>query len=126
LVLLLSKKSWPPYLMLSLFPICLLVVSGARSRLRIAAFALFSVVAVTEHSVWANRFAQFSSGAFHAALLEGNARAWLFLILEVLLLAGYAWLFLESVHRIVGSLEPAQSPVFGQPGAMGAIALTPP
>jgi hypothetical protein len=79
------------------------------------AFALFSVVAVTEHSVWASRFAQFSSSALHAALLQGSAPAWFFLILEVLLLTGYAWLFLESANQIVTSLEPAQPPVLASP-----------
>jgi hypothetical protein len=111
LVLLLSKKSWPPYLMLSLFPICLLPASVARRRVRMPAFALFSVVAVTEHSVWASWFSQFSSGALHAALLQRNAPAWFFFILELLLLAGYAWLFLESANQIVTSLETARPPV---------------
>ena len=115
LVLLLSKKSWPPYLMLSLFPICLLPASVAYSRRRLGSFALFSVVAVTEHSVWANCFAQFSASALHTSLRQGNAAAWFFFILELLLLAGYAWLLLESVSQIVASLEPAKPPVLISP-----------
>jgi hypothetical protein len=114
-VLLLSKKSWPPYLMLSLFPICLLPVTGKRRRLKIPAFALFSVVAVTEHSVWASCFAQFSAAALHASLRVGDTRAWLFFILELLLLAGYAWLLLASANQIVTARRPAQPPVLESP-----------
>jgi Glycosyltransferase family 87 len=111
-VLLLSKKSWPPYLMLSLFPICLLPAAGARSQLRIAGFALFSLVAVTEHSVWASSLQQFSSAAFHAALRAHSRQALLFLALEWLLLAGYAWLLVASVRHVMvatGQEEPRQA-----------------
>jgi hypothetical protein len=100
-LLLLSKKSWPPYLMLSLFPICLLPGAGSRRELRIAAFALFSLVAVTEHSVWASWFAQISSAGLHVALRARDVPAVLFLILEVLLLAGYAWLLLDSLQQVI-------------------------
>jgi len=123
-VLLLSKKSWPPYLMLSLFPICLLPASGARSRLRGASFALFGLVAVTEHSVWASRFAQFSASEFHAALQQGSAPAWLFFILEVLLLAGYAWLLRDSVRLVVRSRQRVAASVLDAPAPHGAISLT--
>jgi hypothetical protein len=102
-VLLLSKKSWPPYLMLSLFPICLLPAAGARSRLRVVGFALFSLVAVTEHSVWASSLQQFSSAAFHSALGRHDPEALLFLVLELLLTGGYAWLLAESAYRIVAA-----------------------
>jgi hypothetical protein len=125
-VLLLSKKSWPPYLMLSLFQICLLPASGARSRLRITTFALFGVVAVTEHSVWASGFAQFSASEFHAALQQGSAPAWLFFILELLLLAGYVWLLLASVRLVVRSRQLMAPPVLDALAPHGAISLTPP
>jgi hypothetical protein len=97
-----SKKSWPPYLMLALFPICLLVVGGGvvRERWKVAAFALFSVISVTEHSYWASSLAQFNSAKFHQALLAGEAGAVLMLVLEVLLIAGYLWLLWEAVFRI--------------------------
>jgi hypothetical protein len=125
-VLLLSKKSWPPYLMLSLFQICLLPASGARSRLRITTFALFGVVAVTEHSVWASGFAQFSASEFHAALQQGSAPAWLFFILELLLLAGYACLLRGSVRLVLRSRQRVAPPVLDAPAPHGAISLTPP
>jgi hypothetical protein len=100
-----SKKSWPPYLMLALFPICLLVAGGGvvRERWKVAAFAVFSVVSVTEHSYWASSFAQSPSREFHRALLVGEFGAVLMMLLEVLLIAGYLWLLWEAVRRIVSS-----------------------
>ena len=79
-----SKKSWPPYLMLALFPVCLLVAGGAGAwqRWRVAAFAVFSAVAVTEHSYWASSLAQFPSMEFHRALLAGEPGAMLLMALE--------------------------------------------
>ncbi|MBB5056467.1 hypothetical protein HDF16_001152 [Granulicella aggregans] len=98
-----SKKSWPPYLMLALFPICLLVAGGGvvRERWKVAAFAVFSVVSVTEHSYWASSLAQFNSAKFHQALLSGEVGAVLMLLLELLLIAGYLWLLWEAVSRIL-------------------------
>jgi hypothetical protein len=97
-----SKKSWPPYLMLALFPVCLLVVGGGvvRERWKVAAFALFSVVSLTEHSYWASSLAQFTSAKFHQALLAGESGAVLMLLLELLLIAGYLWLLWEAVSRL--------------------------
>ena len=97
-----SKKSWPPYLMLALFPICLLVAGGGvvRERWKAAGFAVFSVVSVTEHSYWASSLAQFTSAEFHRALLAGESSAVLMMSLEVLLIAGNLWLLWEAVGRI--------------------------
>jgi hypothetical protein len=97
-----SKKSWPPYLMLALFPVCLLVAGGGvvRERWKVSAFAVFSVVSVTEHSYWASSLAQFTSAKFHQALLAGEAGAVLMLLLELLLIVGYLWLLWEAVSRI--------------------------
>jgi hypothetical protein len=115
-VLLLSKKSWPPYLMLSLFPICLL--PAAVHRLRgpwVDAFAVFSLVAVTEHSVWASSFAQISASALHAALRAHEGRALLFVVLELLLLGGYAWLLFESIFQMVRAPAAASLPIPADP-----------
>ena len=104
-LLVLSKKSWPPYLVLALFPVCLLVWQDARSRLRnglrVMAFALFSLIAVTEHSYWASMFAQFSSADFHTALTSGRQDARVLLGVEVLLLGGYLWLLTEALREIL-------------------------
>ena len=98
-----SKKSWPPYLMLALFPICLLVAGGGvvRERWKVAGFAVFSVVSVTEHSYWASSLAQFNSAEFHRELLTGQTGAVLFLVCELGLIAGYLWLLWEAVGRIL-------------------------
>jgi hypothetical protein len=100
--LLMSKKSWPPYLMLALFPVTLVVASGPRERSwrRIGAFALLGAVAVTEHSYWATILLQFSSLEFHGALAAGKPEAWALLAMESLLLAGYGWLLWEAMRQV--------------------------
>jgi hypothetical protein len=93
--LLVSQKSWPPYLMLSLLPLYLVVGSGNRSSLPWRAIFLggFGIVALTEHSVWATVFNQLSSSDLHLLLQSGDRKGILFLSLEALLAAAYVvWL----------------------------------
>lgn len=108
----LSKKSWPPYLMLALFPVCLAASAGPTRRhpLRIVAFAVFGVVALAEHSYWASSLAQFSSAEFHRALVLRQSSAFLLLALELALIAGYLWLLRESVRRILPSAFTTNTP----------------
>jgi Glycosyltransferase family 87 len=110
-VLLFSKKSWPPYLMLTLFPICLVLSNGAAWKK--FAFLFFSIVALVEHSFWTIRLGEVGALGFHARLLAGDPIALEFLALEILLLSGYGWLIVESIQRIVHSSaeEVTESPV---------------
>jgi hypothetical protein len=62
----------------------------------------------------------------HAALRQGSAPAWFFFILDVLLLAGYAWLLLESAMEIATLRKPTEPFVLGGSRTAGAITLTPP
>ena len=105
-LLIFSKKSWPPYLILTLFPFCLLLGEGTRQRLRLACFAVFNVIAVTTHSIWATIFGQFLAEPFHHALAQGQPMAIVFLITQILLVAGYAWLLIESIDAM---LSPAST-----------------
>jgi hypothetical protein len=102
-LLIFSKKSWPPYLVLTLFPFCLLFGEGTRQRLRLACFALFNLVAVTTHSIWATVFGQFLAEPFHHALAQRQPMAIIFLITQILLVAGYAWLLIESIDGMLSS-----------------------
>ncbi len=97
-----SKKSWPPYLMYSLFPISLLVAEGSRRRLRLGAFAFFSVNAVVVHSFWATVFSQALGPEMHRLLLARDPAALFFLALQLLVIAGYVWLFVEAMRHVVG------------------------
>jgi hypothetical protein len=97
-LVLFSKKSWPPYLMLSLFPICLL--AGLRSRIQVIALASFSLIAVVEHSYWSTLLHQLTAQEFHQGLRSGQATYFVFLALQLLLLAGYGWLLAASLRRI--------------------------
>ncbi len=100
-LLVFSKKSWPPYLVITLFPLCLLLGEGTRQRLRLACFALFNVIAVTTHSIWATIFGQFLAEPFHHALAQRQSMAIVFLLTQILLVAGYAWLLIESIDAML-------------------------
>ena len=103
-LLLASRKSWPPYLLLVLFPLCLLVASEdgkwMRQKYRLVCFFAFNVIAVVAHSFWATVFDQFLAPAFHQSLMAGRPAAFLFLILQVFLVAGYLWLLVETISQI--------------------------
>ena len=99
-LLLLSKKSWPPYLMLVLFPLCLLFGEEAGRRWRVAAFALFGVVATVAHSVWATIFQQFLAPAFHQNLQHPTTGLVIFLGLQIGLVVGYGLLLRACVVQI--------------------------
>jgi hypothetical protein len=101
-LLLFSKKSWPAYLMLSLFPICLLV--DVRRRLRTLGFVFFSLVAVVEHSYWASLLHQVTARELHQGLLSGQLTYFIFLTLQIMLLGGYGWLLAASIRHIAASV----------------------
>lgn len=100
-LMLFSRKSWPDYLMLTLFPLGLLFGQGGWRRLRLALFAAFNVIAVTTHSIWATVFSQFLAEPLHHALMQRQPMAWVFLITQILLVAGYAWLLVESIDAML-------------------------
>ena len=115
-LILFANKSWPAYLMLILFPLCLPVAaSGVWAR---SAFALFSAVALVEHSYWATLLSQATASEFHRALAAGDRAFFRLLLLELLLLAGYLWLLSKCVMRLLdggpadlgSGAEPAQAP----------------
>jgi hypothetical protein len=97
-LVLFSKKSWPPYLMLSLFPICLLIKSG--SVLGSVAFGIFGVLAVFSTSYWSTVLAQFSATEFHRGLLAHQPRCFFFLVIQLALLFSYARLLQLSLRQI--------------------------
>ena len=111
-LVLLSRKSWPDYAMLTLFPLGLLMGQGRHRRLRLALFAVFNVIAVTTHSLWATVFGQFLAAPLHEALRRGEPMAWVFLTTQILLVGGYVWLLVESVNAMRRSevtLAPTES-----------------
>lgn len=102
-----SKKSWPPYLMLTLFPICLSI--DARRWFHVAGLAGFSVVAVVEHSYWATILNQLSAQDLHRGLLSGHAVYFIFLALELALIGGYGWLITLALRKIGSATKVAPS-----------------
>lgn len=109
-----SKKSWPPYLMLVLFPM-LLLVSAETALWTAIAIGGFGVVALVEHSYWATVLHQFEAPTFHAGLLHGDRQCFVFLLLELLLLCGYSWLLALSWRAIDGPDLPSANAVSAEP-----------
>jgi hypothetical protein len=110
-LLLLSKKSWPNYLMLTLFPLCLLLRRGASAwlwRLRLAAFSAFSVVCLLAHSYWAGHFHEYPPAVIRLKLQEGEQGTVLLLVLQVALMAGYVWLLAETLRQVHRAAEMAR------------------
>ena len=122
-LMLFSKKSWPPYLMFALFPLCLLFHEQARLRLRLGAFILFGVIAIFVQSFWATILGLCPAGILHHQLLEKSPTAMVFLAVEFALLAGYGWLLAESIHQIVRvrELSENQLAAAGMEPATGAL-----
>jgi hypothetical protein len=101
-LVLFAKKSWPNYLVLGLFPICLTI--DARRRLELAGFALFSFVAVMEHSYYAT-LVNVPVRELHERLFSGQPTCVIFVAFEVLLIAGYGWLLSLALHRMTKPMK---------------------
>ena len=100
-ILLFAKKSWPPYLMLALFPICLLI--PAASKFKTIAFTFFGVIAVVSPSYWATVLSQFSAQELHQGLVAHQKTCLFFFAQQILLILGYIWLLIESLYQITAS-----------------------
>lgn len=100
-----ANKSWSPYLMLSLFPLC--VIIGMRGLGTRITFAAFSIVALAEKSYWATLLNEESAPQLRSAVLHHNLLHIGFLPIQVLLLLGYAWLLKLCAERL---LHPPNQP----------------
>jgi hypothetical protein len=105
-LLLFSKKSWPPYLMLSLFPTCLLVTRG--NKRNILGFAIFQVLAIVAMSFWATVLSQIDSTQFHQGLLQHQVDCFILLALQLGLIVGYIWLLKLSLSEVHYCRLPAE------------------
>lgn len=122
-LMLFSKKSWPPYLMFALFPLCLLFHEQIWIKLRLGAFILFSLVAIVVQSVWATVFRLCSAGELHQLLFEKDPTAMVFLAMELALIGGYMWLLAESMRQVISARElSGDEPAVAETGpATGAL-----
>jgi hypothetical protein len=102
-LVLFAKKSWPPYLMMAFFPICVLVRA---EKLMTSIFAVFQLVAVVSMSYWATILSQFSATDFHKGLMTRQSNCLVFLAIQILLVVGYAWLLGESIRHIREASQP--------------------
>lgn len=97
-----ANKSWSPYLMLALFPLCVVVAGLGRSG-RIV-FAFFGIVALAEKSFWATLLEQEEAPELHRTLFGGDPQAIVFLAIQILLLLGYGWLLRGCVLRLLNEV----------------------
>lgn len=98
-----SKKTWPTYTVIVLFPIAIAVAShvgrsGAR-RCTVWLFGVFSLIAVTAQSVWASVLNQAPAPQLHQAMLMGDGAALVFYALELILFALYLWLIVLCLRE---------------------------
>ena len=97
-LLILSKKSWITYLLMTLFPFCVLV---AESKWLYAwLFGAFQWIAVVEPSFWASVLLQPESLQLRELLRSRQPAAEAFLGIEVLLIAGYLVFLLLALRRL--------------------------
>jgi hypothetical protein len=108
-LLLFSKKAFPAYLMLVLFPLYLLFPHAGRIRLII--LACFTTAAIIEPSLWYTLLFVSGSVDLHRKVLLHQPAALLFLAVQVVLLAGYGWLLSGTLRQ----LNEAPGPVNPQP-----------
>ena len=119
-LLLFANKSWPAYLVLILFPLCIMVASsGLRARVL---FALFGIVALVEHSFWATLLVEANAAELHRRIRRGDGQSLFFLLIEVLLLSGYAWLLWKCVGRATGERNDVDRPAGAVQAERKAIA----
>ena len=98
LLILLSKKSWPNYLLLILFSLCLLP-SLRRPSHRVG-FAFLQFLGCTAHSYWATFFLLGAAVPLHARLMTADPRTLLLAITQAALILGYFWLLLLTAREL--------------------------
>jgi hypothetical protein len=110
-LVLFSKKSWPPYLVLTMFPMCF---APTISRLNGFPIVCFNIVAILESSVWATFFGLHQAPEIHAQMLQHVVSVVPLLACELLLILGYFWLIYEMMrglhhcHREMGATTSSQ------------------
>ena len=93
-----SKKSWPPYAMMTLFPICLLPAAGKRWSWLF--FGVFGIVCMLEPSYAASIMSFPTDAILHSGILAHQPRALIMIGLEIGLILSYLWLISLSIRQI--------------------------
>jgi len=106
-LLLLAKKSAPAYMMMVLFPLCLLL--SATTRLRRCFGLSFLVIAIAEPSIWFTLLGAINAPALHLALSRHRPLTVAFLGLQATMVLGYGWLLWMSLLRLATTSQLQQS-----------------
>jgi hypothetical protein len=103
IMLILSPKAFASYLIIALFPICLVVACQERRRVPEIVFAGVCGLATLEPSLWF-RWIQGTDldppSVYSPALYVNHPHLVLFFVCELLLVGGYVWLLLMTWHAM--------------------------
>jgi hypothetical protein len=105
-VVLVSKKSWPPYLMLALFPICLLIPT--QRRFATLSFAILGVVTALEHSSW-SLLLMAPPAVYHIGVRLHLAAFVASFALQLMLVTAYAWLLYAAIRKMLQTSTPIET-----------------
>jgi multisubunit Na+/H+ antiporter MnhC subunit len=102
IVLLVSKKAFTSYILVALFPVCLVVVLDAGSRRSLPiAFLVWSLIATIEPTLW---FRLMDQADLSGVVAAPSVSALSFAVVQVVLIAGYL-LLLRSAFRLATGYE---------------------
>ncbi len=104
-----SKNTWDRYLVMTMFPLCL--IAAEFSFREVLGYALWIFAACFEPSYWAGMLFLPSSLQAHQRLLAGDPRIYLLLALEIIIVAGNLFLLLSCLRALVRLRSPATQPL---------------
>ncbi len=116
-----SKKSNSSYLMIALYPLCLLIDAGAVRVQKVAmtVFVFLQFIDVMEHSIWSTYLGQYRSDACHLALLRHEPVTVIFLLVQALLQGLLLWLLAKAVRELADAPRSELAPGYDELASQG-------
>ena len=103
-----SKNTWDRYLVMTMFPLC--IVAAELSFVEILGYGLWLFAVCFETSYWAALLLLPTSLEAHARLLAGDRSYVFLLLLELAVVLGNAFLLLTCLRALVRLRSPATQP----------------
>ena len=103
-----SKNTWDRYLVMTMFPLCIL--AAELSFLEIVGYALWVFAVCFESSYWAAILLLPTSLEAHTHLLAGEHRYMLLVALEAFVMLGYIFLMVKCVRALLDRRTPPTNP----------------
>jgi hypothetical protein len=96
-----SKNTWDRYLVMAMFPLCLLVAE--MSFAEVVGFAIFAAVAAWEPTYWALILDWTPATELHARLVAGDHRVLVMLAAELVEVLGSLYLWVACLRRLTAA-----------------------